>query len=490
MCKHFTQYFSLSILCLIFFSFSIIQAQVDTLWTKTFGGNIEETGYSVQQISDGGYIIIGYTSSFGAGGWDVWLIKTNADGDTLWTKTFGGSDYDQGKSVKQTQDEGYIITGGTSSFGTGNSDVWLIKTNADGDTLWTKTFGGSGYEAGYSVQQASDGGYIITGYTSSFGAGDNDVWLIKTNASGDTLWTKTYGGNSDDYSYSVRQTKDDGYIITGYTQSFGAGVNDIWLIKTNASGDTLWTKTFGGSGYDVALSVQQTMDEGYIMTGSTRSFNDANGDVWLIKTDVSGDILWTKTYGGGDYDMGYSVQQTIDKGYIVAGTTSSFGANIQDIWLIKTNTDGDTIWTKTFVGSGANVAFSVQQTTDEGYIITGWTTSFDNGNGDIWLIKTTADATIVKKNNNNILSDYKLFQNFPNPFNPKTTFKFSIPKSDQVTISIYTISGQMLESKTMNFNPGSYSFEFDGSKYSTGIYFYKISTSSGFTAERKMLLLK
>ncbi len=133
--------------------------------------------------------------------------------------------------------------------------------------------------------------------------------------------------------------------------------------------------------------------------------------------------------------MAYSVQQTFDKGYIVAGTTCSFGANIQDIWLIKTNTDGDTIWTKTFVGSGANVAFSVQQTTDEGYIITGWTTSFDNGNGDIWLIKTTADATIVKKNSNNILSDYKLFQNFPNPFNPKTTFKYSISKSDEVTIS-------------------------------------------------------
>ncbi len=237
-------------------------------------------------------------SSFGGGGWDVWLIKTNEDGDTLWTKTFGGSDYDKGLSVNQTKDEGYIITGFTSSFGTGNSDVWLIKTNAHGDTLWTKTFGGSGYEHGYSVQQDSDGGYIITGYTSSFGAGDDDVWLIKTNTSGDTLWTKTFGGNSDDYSYSVRQTKDDGYIITGYTHSFGAGADDIWLIKTNTYGDTLWTKTFGGSDYDVALSVQQTSDEGYIITGRKDLVADGNGDVWLIKTNSYGDTLWTKTYGG------------------------------------------------------------------------------------------------------------------------------------------------------------------------------------------------
>ncbi|MEK0330908.1 MAG: hypothetical protein QQN49_06680, partial [Nitrosopumilus sp.] len=177
----------------------------------------------------------------------LWCVPLKAEPDTLWTKTFGGSDREWGNSVEQTSDGGYIITGLTESYGTGSDDVWLIKTDALGNTLWTKTFGGSNSDYGSSVQQTSDGGYIITGYTLSYGAGSRDVWLIKTDSSGDTLWTKTFGGSSLDISSSVQQTSDGGYIITGYTGSYGAGYYDVWLIKTDSSGDTLWTKTFGGS---------------------------------------------------------------------------------------------------------------------------------------------------------------------------------------------------------------------------------------------------
>jgi hypothetical protein len=386
----------ISVLIIFIFSIyvSIIQAQVDTLWTKTFGGTDTDVGQSVQQTTDAGYIITGYTYSFGAGMGDVWLIKTDSCGNASWTKTFGGSDRDEGYSVKQTSDSGYIIVGSTKSFGSGDYDFWLIKTNADGDELWTKTFGGTGLDIGSSVQQTTDGGYIIVGWTSSFGSGDYDFLLIKTNADGDELWTKTFGGTGSDVGRSVQQTADGGYVMTGYTESFGYS-GDVWLIKTDALGDSLWTKSFDcGNTTDYGVSVQQTIDEGYIITGDKFTFGPGYHDVLLIKTDSYGNPIWTKSYGGNDSETGRSVQQTRDGGYIITGGGDA-GIELEEVWLIKTNDVGDTLWTKTFGGSSSDWGNSVQQTKDGGYIITGITESFGYGSSDVWLIKTTPDTTIV-----------------------------------------------------------------------------------------------
>ena len=211
-----------------------------------------------------------------------------AAAQTSWWRTYGGTLTDQGWSVQQTSDGGYIIAGRTYSFGAGNSDVYLTKTNTPGDTLWTRTYGGTSEDDGYSVQQTTDSGYIITGYTASFSAGG--VYLIRTNASGDTLWTRTYGGTSEDVGTSVQQTLDGGYIVAGYTLTFGAGGYDAYLIKTDASGDTMWTRTYGGTGDDQGYSVQQTSDGGYIIAGRTYSFGAGNSDVYLIKTDSLGNV--------------------------------------------------------------------------------------------------------------------------------------------------------------------------------------------------------
>jgi len=269
-------------------SVSIVSAQ--TSWWRTCGGTTYDEGYSVQQTSDGGYIVAGLTKSYGAGDVDVYLIKTGASGDTLWTRTYGGTDCDMSRSVQQTADGGYVIAGNTYSFGAGNHDVYLIKTDASGDTLWTRTYGGTDYDEGYSVQQTADGGYVIAGNTYSFGAGRTDVHLIKTDASGDTLWTRTYGGTDYDLGYSVQQTADGGYIIAGFTASFGAGADDVYLIKTEASGDTAWTRTCGGTNRDWGYSVQQTSDGGYIVAGRTYSFGAGDYDVYLIKTDSLGNV--------------------------------------------------------------------------------------------------------------------------------------------------------------------------------------------------------
>jgi hypothetical protein len=256
--------------------------------------------------------------------------------DTLWTRTYGGLYPDEGWSVQQTADGGYIIAGETESFGAGDYDIYLIKTDSLGDTLWTKTYGGMDNDRSWSVQQTSDSGYIVVGMTASFGTDFEYVYVIKTNSLGDTVWTKTYGGGFFDFGYSVEQTNDDGYIIGGSTSSFGAGWYDVYLIKTDALGDTNWTNTYGGADGDIGLQLATTTDGGYIITGYTLSFGAGNGDVYLIKTDSIGDTMWTTTYGGTDDDYGYSVWQTSDSGYIIAGMTRSFGAGGSDIYLIKT----------------------------------------------------------------------------------------------------------------------------------------------------------
>ena len=215
---------------------SLLATGPEEEWSRTFGGGSTEYGRSVQQTADGGFILAGYTQSYGAGGTDVYLVMTDSSGYGTWfTRTFGGSGDDSGFSVQQTTDGGFIITGNTESYGAGGRDVYLIKTDSSGYEQWSRTFGGSNDEGGYSVEQTSDGGFIIAGYTESYGAGESDVYLIKTDSSGYEQWNRTFGGVDRDSGYSMQQTSDGGFIIAGVTESYGAG-GDVYLVKTDSSG--------------------------------------------------------------------------------------------------------------------------------------------------------------------------------------------------------------------------------------------------------------
>jgi len=365
---------------------SIPSAKV--IWEKTYGGDGNDIGFSVQETSDGGYIIAGYTTSFGAGYYDVYLMKTDADGESLWTRTYGGSDDDKGFSVQGTADGGYIIAGVTLSFGTGNYDVYLIKTDAFGNLIWEKTYGGENSDWGFSVQVTSDGGYIITGSTESSGAGAMDVYIVKTDANGDTLWTRTYGGIKNDSASSIQLTSDGGYIICGSSESFGAGKEDIYLLRIDSNGNALWTKTYGGTDYDYGSSVRQTLDGGYIIAGQTNSFGAGEYDVYLIKTDASGKILWTKTYGDIKWDNCSSIQETSDAGYIAVGLTDlSEDSHLHlNVYLIKTDASGNAIWQETYGGEDDAIGYSVLETSSGGYVVVGQKDGSDICE-DIYLIK-------------------------------------------------------------------------------------------------------
>jgi hypothetical protein len=380
-------------------------------FVKTFGGTGDEWGNYVQPTTDGGYIITGYTSSYGAGWSDVWLIKTDSDGNKEWDMTFGGEKTDIGYCVQQTTDGGYIIVGETGSFGAGDSDVWLIKTNSNGDELWNKTFGGPSQDWGQCVRQTTDGGYIIIGVILS---DLHDIWLIKTDSDGNKTWDKTYGGSVNDRGAYVQQTTDGGYIITGGTNSFGAGEWDVWLIKTDNTGNMLWDKTFGGTDKDTGMCVQQTTDGGYIIIGRTRSYSAYGWDVWLIKTDSNGNMLWNKTFGDlldENDDWGKCVRQTTDGGYIISGETYSFSDGDRDIWLIKTDSDGNKTWDNTFKWTDSGNC--VQQTIDNGYIITGYTYSLGEGYSDVCLIKTDEYGKSKSKAETGNMLLLRILERFP-----------------------------------------------------------------------------
>lgn len=392
---------------MLLFAISVLPAFADntSMGNETSGGPGYGIGYSVQQTVDGGYIIVGTNYSFQPKylSQKVWLIKTDAEGNKVWDRIFGGSSNDVGYSVQQTMDGGYVLTGSTESFGAGGKDLWLIKTDYNGNEIWNKTFGGPRNDWGRSVQQTSDGGCIITGsmYSNNATYLSQMVWLIKTDTDGNEVWERIFGGPRDDWGYSVQQTSDGGYIIAGATESFGKnGISTLWLIKTDASGNEIWDRNFGGSSDTVGYSVQQTRDGGYIILGSKLPYGGelyATGEIWLIKTDANGSEVWDKTLGGSEDDAGRAVQQTGDGGYIITGSKPNPNGVNQDVWLIKTDANGNEIWDRSFGASGYNQGKSVQQTRDGGYIITGSTFSYGlvYKNSFVWLIKTDINGNKV-----------------------------------------------------------------------------------------------
>ncbi|MDD2889771.1 MAG: T9SS type A sorting domain-containing protein [bacterium] len=458
----------------------------DTLWTRTYGGTGFDFGKSVQQTFDGGFILAGCKEFGGVGGaYDVYLVRTDSSGDTLWTRTYGGKGNEYGESVQQIIGGGFIIAGYTNSFGTNYNNVYLIRTNSSGDTLWTRTFGGTEEDIGFSVQQTSDSGFIITGMTNSFGAGFWDVYIIKTNSSGNILLSKTFGGNGDDVGASVQQTSDGGFIVTGYTESFGVGYNDVYLIKTDALGNTLWTKTFGGTSHDNGYSVQQTQDEGFIIAGYTNSFGAGKGDIYLVRINSSGNALWTKTFGGYENDWGCSVQQTTDGGFIIAGYTESFGAGGGDVYLIRTNSSGDTLWTKTFGGEYEDCAYSVQQTFDGGFIIAG------EKNNYVYLIRLGKETGVEEKSN--IKNPSTTLRASQNPFSKSTIISYTVGEVSQpryVSLKIYDITGSCVKTLVNEQKPaGNYSINLNAKELKAGIYFVTLSTGTSKTT-KKLTVLK
>ncbi len=311
-------------------------------WSKLVGGTSGDIGYSIIQTNNGGFAVAGYTTSYGAGGADLFLVKFDSLGSVVWAKAIGGTLDDEGISVVQTFDGGFAVAGGTLNFGAGNWDLFLVKFTSSGSVDWAKSIGGPNWDWGWSIIQTSDSGYVIVGYTQSFGAGSYDLFIVKLTSTGSLDWVKAIGGTDLDYGRSIIQTSDDGYAVVGWTHSFGAGWNDLFLVKLNSEGSIDWTRAVGGTDMEGGSSIVQTTDDGYVVTGGTGSFGIGTSDLFLVKFNSSGAVEWSRAVGGEYDDMGHSVVQTTDGGYAVAGYTTSFDADSSDLFLVKFDSDGNT----------------------------------------------------------------------------------------------------------------------------------------------------
>ncbi len=422
------------------FALSIPVAAVEPpalAWNTTLGGSWDDIAFAGQQTSDGGYIIAGRTGSSQSGDVelthgmdDAWVVKLDDAGQIVWTAALGGNRDDQASAMQQTSDGGYIVAGYTTSnqsgdvgLNHGKADYWVVKLDDAGQIVWTATLGGSGSEYAYAVDQTNDGGYVVAGYTASSESDDvglnhgmDDAWVVKLDGTGQIVWTKILGGGGQDYARAVQQTSDEGYVVAGYTYSIGGDVGlnhggcDYWVVKLDGSGEIVWTEILGGSGQDYARAVQQTSDGGYVVAGYTASsesddvgLNHGMDDAWVVKLDGAGKSIWNTTLGGGANDHARAVQQTTDGGYVVTGYTTSnqsgdvglnHGSYVSDYWVVKLDGAGKIVWTATLGGSGYEEANAVQQTSDGGYIVTGYTTS--NQSGDVGINHGKADYWVVK----------------------------------------------------------------------------------------------
>lgn len=367
-----------------------------TTYVKTYGASNSDIGWGIIATPDGGFISVGNTNNFGPQNVNVYIIKTDAMGDTVWTQVVGGSLAENGYSVVPTQDGGSIVAGQTYSFGAGNADAYLIKLDPDGNKEWSRTYGGPANEDIVSALPTTDGGYMLLGSTYSFGQGAFDLYLIKTNAGGDTLWTQTMGDSLEENGLDMVATSDGGFMILGYTKSYGAGGDDIHLTKIDNNGTVLWANTYGGLESDAGSSLIETADGGFAVTGKTHSFGafSNDGDVFLMKTDATGTLLWTQTYGGSGTDWGHKVLQMPDGGYAIGGETYSFGAGLIDAMILRTDSLGTLQWAKAYGGLNWDYGRSMALTPQGGFLIMGQTSSFGSGNYDQFQIQTNAQGNV------------------------------------------------------------------------------------------------
>lgn len=503
---------------ILFFIFINSYSQAPSIqWQKSLGGSLLDLGLDIQLTTDGGYIIAASSDSNNGdvsgnkGMRDYWIVKIDVTGVIQWQKSLGGSNDDIVYSIQQTTDGGYIVSGwsvsndGDVSGNHGGNDYWIVKLNSAGGIQWQKSLGSSGTDYGRDIKQTTDGGYIVTGVgynndgdiTGALGFGD--TWVVKLSSTGIIQWQKSLGGTATDQGFAISLTNDGGYILTGYTYSNDLDVSgnhggaDIWVTKIDALGSVDWQKTLGGTLDDKGMQIQQTADLGYIVLGNSSSNdgdvtgNHGGDDFWVVKLNNTGAIQWEHSYGGTSAEAAKNIKQTVDGGYIISGYSSSNNGDVSgnkgasDYWLLKIDSSGLIEWQKMLGGTNTDFGGVALPTLDGGYIQIGNSSSNNidvsgnHGSADCWVVKLnfSSDVSAISRSNELLI--------FPNPNNGNFSF---INIEDVSTIEIYDISGRVIFQATTKDT----SYSIDLSENSRGIYFYRVTNDKNVTQTGKIIL--
>lgn len=506
-------------------------------WQRSLGGSASEVVGSIQQTTEGGYIVVGGTGSRDGdvnkppGTFDYWAVKLSSSGMTEWKGLYGGKSYDMASSIRGTGNGSYIISGYSSSKDVhvkdnfGGDDFWIVKLIEDTVISWESSFGGTNRDRANSIIPTFDGGYIAAGYSSSKDGmvtdnhGGYDYWVVKLSDDGMKEWAKSYGGSDEDLANSIQQTSDGGYIIAGESNSNDGNVtaregemgsSDYWVIKLSKDGSLEWQKMLGGSSQDKASCIQQTADDGYIVVGNSGSINgDVNGhhgdkgilDIWVVKLTKSGSIEWDRSLGGTSYDWATSIYETSDGGYVIAGFTNSTDGNISfnhggyDFWLVKLSKTGILEWERSIGGSRDDKASSIQQTTDGGFIVAGNSASNDgdvsghHGGGDdfdYWVVKLSPENPSSVEDESAITRNISIS---PNPTSSTATLTLDSVEEGACEVQIISVTGVTLKQYSTRIVTGKQEIALtDLESLPSGMYEVVVKRNGYLMAQTKLIV--
>lgn len=494
-------YVAASVICLQSFSQSLFP---DTALIRSFGGPAMDVGRDIQCTSEGGFIIAGTTSSCGSGNTAVYLIKTDSAGKHQWSKAIGGIGIEWGYSVKQTFDGGYVTAGYTNSFGNGGYDMYLVKTDSAGNILWEKSYGGSDWDFGYCVQQTPDSGFVLCGETYSYGSGNTDAFFVRTDKNGDTLWTRTAGGDSVDVANSIIVYNDSTYFYTGETNSTGYGGSDMFFGKIDKSGNVYPTKTIGTTKNDIGHCIEKTMDGNILIFGETDSVPGTNTgpNEILTKINPNGDFLWLpdkfQVYGSSGIDIGQSVKEKTNGELLTCGI-NPLGLGGLSLHMMMLNSGGWWLSGPGFGDTGDEEGYSLVITPAKKVAYVGSTTSYGQGLEDVYLIILKKDSivmnyTLSKTEFADTCSGLSIAENeiasnvqiYPNPFSESAVLEIKNAGFAKMNLAftLYDVFGRELR----KYQVRNEKIEIKKENLKEAVYFYSVSSEKEIISQGKLVI--